>query len=105
MGALKKEAAEEVMVGEKMETKRMVAHHVNDRIKMEIVPVHPLPLLQKVKIIKMAAMIKDQILTMQHKQRRVISLELQERIILSTVWLLGVNDQGTKTLNSLLQIS
>ena len=79
--ALKKEAAEEVMVGEKMEmeTKRMVAHHVNDRIKMEIVPVHPLPLLQKVKIIKMPAIIKDQIPTMQHKQRRVISLELQER--------------------------
>ena len=80
--ALKKEAAEEVMVGEKMEMetkRRMVAHHVNDRIKMEIVPVHPLPLLQKVKIIKMLAIIKDQILTMQHKQRRVISLELQER--------------------------
>lgn len=79
---LKKEAAEEVMVEEKMEMetkRRMVVHHVNDRIKMEIVPVHPLPLLQRVKIIKMSAIIKDQILTMQHKQRRVISLELQER--------------------------
>ena len=75
--ALKKEAAEEVMVGEKMEMetkRRMVVHHVNDRIKMEIVPVHPLPLLQKVKL-----NLKDQILTMQHKQRRVISLEPQER--------------------------
>ena len=63
--APKKEAAEVVMVGEKMEMgtkRRMVAHHV-----------------QKVKIIKMPAIIKDQILTMQHKQRRVISLELQER--------------------------